>query len=145
MHYTCIVTQTNKGLRPSSPATAAAFHGRIDRLLDPELFKALGDPTRVTLLACLAKCGRACTVGEVAECCAVDLSVVSRHLAHLARAGILEAEREGRTVLYRVQYGGVSRVLRELADAIDECCPEEQVCVSGACGCTRTHSRKVKP
>lgn len=130
-----MMTQINNRARPTSPATAAACRRRIDRLLDPELFKALADPTRATLLACLAKCGRACAVTEVAECCSVDLSVVSRHLAQLARAGVVEAEREGRAVLYRVRYGGLSKTLRELADAIDECCPEGAACGPGACGC----------
>lgn len=131
------MTQINKQSRPVSPATAAGCRRRIDRLLDPELFKALADPTRITLLACLAKCGRPCTVSEVAECCAVDLSVVSRHLGQLARAGVLEAEREGRAVLYRVRYAGLSGALRGLADAIDECCPEGEGCDSGdgGCGC----------
>jgi ArsR family transcriptional regulator len=130
-----MMTQVNNKARPLSPATAAACRRKIDRLLDPELFKALADATRVKLLACLAKCGRACSVGEVAACCDVDLSVVSRHLSHLARAGVVEAEREGRAVLYRVRYGGLSKALRELADAIDECCPEGAACGPGGCGC----------
>jgi len=49
--------------------------------------------------------------------------VVSRHLALLARAGVLDATKEGRTVLYRVRYAELSRSLRSLADALDECCP----------------------
>lgn len=107
---------------PATPKQAAACCRPIDGLLDPDLFKALGDPTRVALVACLAKCGRACSVGEVAECCAVDLSVVSRHLALLARTGVLEARKQGRVVLYEVRYGELSRLLRSLADAIEECC-----------------------
>ncbi len=114
--------------RPASPKHAAASKSPLDTLLDPELFKALCDPTRVSLLACLAKCGRACSVGEVAECCRVDLSVVSRHLAQLADAGVLESSKQGRTVLYRVLFTDLSAKLRAIADAIDSCCPE------GSCG-----------
>ncbi|MBL8766033.1 MAG: winged helix-turn-helix transcriptional regulator, partial [Planctomycetes bacterium] len=73
---------------------------------------------------CLAKCGRPCSVSEIAECCSVDLSVVSRHLALLARAGVLEATKSGRNVSYAVQFGHVAAHLRALADAIDSCCPQ---------------------
>jgi ArsR family transcriptional regulator len=99
------------------------------------VFKALSDPTRLRLLACLAKCGRACSVGEVAECCAVDLSVVSRHLAALADAGVLDSNKEGRTVSYRVRFAGMAGLFRSLADALEECCPE--ACQGGSCapGC----------
>lgn len=109
--------------RPRTPKQAAACCRPIDTLLNPELFKALCDPTRVKLLACLAKCGRSCTVGEVAECCAVDLSVVSRHLGMLERAGVIEGIKRGREVHYRVRYESLSGSLRSLAGAIDACCP----------------------
>lgn len=114
--------------RPASPKQAAARKSPLDALLDPELFKALCDPTRVSLLACLAKCGRECSVGEVAECCRVDLSVVSRHLSQLADAGVLESSKQGRTVFYRVRFTDLSAKLRAIAAAIDSCCPE------GTCG-----------
>lgn len=110
--------------RPATPRQAAARKSPLDALLDPELFKALCDPTRVSLLACLAKCGRACSVGEVAECCRVDLSVVSRHLSQLADAGVLESSKQGRAVFYRVRFTDLSAKLRALADAIDSCCPD---------------------
>lgn len=116
------MTQARK-YQPDTPKRAAACCGPIDGLLDSELFKALCDPTRALLFACLAKCGRACSVGEVAECCSVDMSVVSRHLSMLERAGVLEVEKKGRTVFYRVRYDDLCRTLRSLADAIGECCP----------------------
>ena len=120
--------------RPATPKQAAARKGQLDRRLDPALFKALSDPTRVSLLACIAKCGRGCAVSEVAECCSVDLSVVSRHLAILAQAGVLEATKEGRTVRYRARYAELTSALRSLADALEECCPQE--CgPDESCGC----------
>lgn len=125
--YICAMTQMSKR-RPATPKQAAMRRNPVDDLLDPELFKALGDPTRVRLLGCLVKCGRPCSVGEIAQCCSVDLSVVSRHLALLARAGVLEATKSGRTVSYAVRFGEVSTHLRALADAIDACCPD------GSCG-----------
>jgi len=119
--------------RPGPPRPAAARCARIDDLLDPELFKALCDPTRALLLACIAKCGRACSVGEVAECCAVDVSVVSRHLAILQRAGVLESTRSGRTVSYAMRYDAFCTALRDLADAVRECAPAAGA-QPGSCG-----------
>ncbi len=91
--------------------------------LDPQFFKALCDPNRVAILVRLATCGRACTVSEVASCCPIDISVVSRHLGQLRDAGIVAAERRGKEVYYAVRFTSISAALRTLADAIDACCP----------------------
>ncbi len=138
LKFICILVQMSKkkiSKKPISPKQAAACCGPIDNLLSPELFKAMGDPTRMKLMACLAKCGRTCSVGEIAECCSVDFSVVSRHLAILEKAGILESKKEGRTVYYGVRYQNLATSLRALADAIEECCPSETAaCSGGRCG-----------
>ena len=95
----------------------------LNPLLDVHLFKALSDPTRIQILVHLAGCCEPQTVSQVAQCCSVDLSVVSRHLAVLRHAGILVAEKKSRFVLYSVRYSELSIALRSLADAIDACCP----------------------
>ena len=110
------MTQISK--HPLTPKKAAECCGPIDDLLDAELFKALGDPTRLLLLACLAKCARPCSVTEIAACCSVDLSVVSRHLALLERAAIVTSQKQGRTVFYAVEYQRLSGQLQKLARAI---------------------------
>ena len=122
------MTQVNKQSipAPKTPLQAGKRSGPLDKALDASFFKALGDPTRLRLLACMAKCSRACSVTEVAECCDIDFCVVSRHLALLARAEILEVSKKGRTVYYAVRYEAVTKVLRELARALEGCC------VSGA-------------
>jgi ArsR family transcriptional regulator len=128
--YTCIVVQTrnNHLPRPKAPAQAARTSRPIDRLLDPALFKALSDPTRLRLLAALAKCGRPCAVSEIALAAQVDLSVVSRHLAALEAAGVLDSTKQGRTVSYQVRFAAVADLFRALADALCTCCP------GGCCG-----------
>jgi ArsR family transcriptional regulator, arsenate/arsenite/antimonite-responsive transcriptional repressor len=93
--------------------------------LEPEFFKALGDPSRLDVLLRLAERGAPATVSEVAGCCPVDLSVVSRHLAVLRRAGIVASRRRGREVHYRLLYSGLAATLRRMADAIEACCPPE--------------------
>jgi ArsR family transcriptional regulator len=143
------MTQVRKSLKapdtaapPPTPRAAAKRRGPLDSLLDPALFAALSDPTRLRLLACIAKCGRGCTVGETADCCAVDLSVVSRHLSLLARAGVLTPAREGRVVRYIVRYDELATLFRSLADALDCCRPTDitrccsTTCSEGACDAT---------
>ncbi|WP_081614478.1 ArsR/SmtB family transcription factor [Novipirellula maiorica] len=105
---------------------ASQCYGPIDDLLDAELFKALGEPTRLRLLSCLAKGGRPCSVTELTECCEVDLSVVSRHLSVLEKAGVLTASKEGRTVFYAVRYKHLSEVFSALAKAIEGCRPKRR-------------------
>ena len=104
--------------RSISPKEAAACGGPLDELLDPAVFKALGDPTRAKLLSCLVKCGRPCTVTEVAACCAVDFSVVSRHLALLERAGFVRSLKTGRTVWYEHYELRVAKVERAYGKAV---------------------------
>ena len=51
---------------------------------------------------------------------------MSRHLAVLRAAGVVESERRGREVYYRIKRDEVVRALRSLADALERCC--EQPC-----------------
>lgn len=109
--------------RPSAPRDAARIRAPLDEQLDARLFKALSDPTRLRLLSCLVKCGRPCSVTEVAASCAVDFSVVNKHLKLLTEAGVLAAEKHGRVVWYAARCGDLSRHFSELVDAIAAWCP----------------------
>jgi len=95
---------------------------RMTDLFEPRFFKALSDPNRITLLVQLAQCCTPCTVSQIAECCPVNISVVSRHLALLRDAGILEARKQGKEVYYSVRYSVLAGTLRAIADAVDTCC-----------------------
>jgi len=63
------------------------------------LFKTLADPTRLRLLNLLAD-GETC-VCEWTDTLRVVQPKVSRHLAHLKRAGLVEACRNGKWTHYR--------------------------------------------
>lgn len=63
------------------------------------LFQTLADPTRLRLLNLLA-CGETC-VCELTDTLRVVQPKVSRHLAHLKRAGLVEARRNGKWMHYR--------------------------------------------
>ena len=102
-------------------------------MLDTDLFKALAEPTRARLLSCLLKCDRPCSVTEIAECCAIDFSMVARHLAIMARAGLLSTEKKGRTVWYAADGAALAGRFRDLADALDELSPAEGSCNDKGC------------
>lgn len=93
----------------------------LERYLDPAVFRALGDPTRLTLLARLASAGGPQTVTELSSCCGVHLSGVSRHLKMLHDAALIRSQRRGREVRYRLDCAALTATLRGMADALELC------------------------
>ncbi|MGP8200235.1 MAG: ArsR/SmtB family transcription factor [Limisphaerales bacterium] len=61
-------------------------------------FKMLGEPMRLRILQ--AVCGQPRTVNGIVEAVAASQANVSKHLALLAGAGILERRKEGQCVYY---------------------------------------------
>ena len=53
------------------------------------------------------------------------MSVVSRHLAILKDAGVIDAEKRGKAVYYAVRYERLADTFRAIAGAIESCCPPE--------------------
>ncbi len=66
----------------------------------PDVFAALGDPTRRTVLREVSMRGSA-TATELAVPLGVTRQAVAKHLAVLADAGLVNARREGRETRYR--------------------------------------------
>ena len=97
----------------------------LDDVLEAKLFKALCEPSRLTILAALAEAGKPLSVGAIAEGLPIDISVVSRHLSILKDAGILGAEKHGKAVHYAVRYERLADTFRAIAGAIDSCCPPD--------------------
>ncbi len=64
------------------------------------VFAALGDPTRRTLLRAISD--RPATATELAGALPISRQAVAKHLTALTDAGLLERERAGREVRYRV-------------------------------------------
>jgi DNA-binding transcriptional ArsR family regulator len=75
--------------------------------------KALAHPSRLLILDLLAD--RARCVCELTELVRVDQSTVSKHLAILKQAGIIEDRREGSRTFYRLRL----HCLRGLWECID--------------------------
>jgi len=65
------------------------------------LFAALADPTRLRLLNLMD--GREVCVCYFVEILRQGQPKISRHLAYLRRAGIVEARREGKWMHYRIE------------------------------------------
>jgi ArsR family transcriptional regulator len=80
------------------------------------MFKALGDPVRLRLLSLVAN-------GDSGEACVCDLTApfelsqptISHHLRVLREAGLLECERRGTWVYYRVVPGALAQLAAALA------------------------------
>ena len=79
------------------------------------LFKALADATRLRILALLVG-GEIC-VCEMHEALKLPQPTVSRHLAYLRRAGLVETRREGLWIHYRLASLD-DTVLRTLTDIV---------------------------
>jgi DNA-binding transcriptional ArsR family regulator len=74
------------------------------------IFQALADPSRRAIFESLT-CGEA-AVKDLTARFAISQPAVSQHLATLKEAGLVNARREGRSVYYRVQPGGLRPLVR---------------------------------
>jgi ArsR family transcriptional regulator, virulence genes transcriptional regulator len=69
-------------------------------ILQAEILKTLASPRRIEILHALAN--GPTEVGRLAEAIGASQPNVSQHLAVLRAAGVVEAERDGREVRYRL-------------------------------------------
>jgi ArsR family transcriptional regulator, arsenate/arsenite/antimonite-responsive transcriptional repressor len=88
-----------------SDISVKAYIIRMSRNAKPynvvQLFAALADPTRLRLLNLMK--GREVCVCYFVEILKQGQPKISRHLAYLRRAGIIEARREGKWMHYRIE------------------------------------------
>jgi DNA-binding transcriptional ArsR family regulator len=67
-----------------------------------KIIKAMAHPTRLFIIDELARSGKRC-VCELTEMVGVDMSTMSRHLAMLRNAGIIDDEKRGAAVYYTLR------------------------------------------
>ncbi|HEY2770372.1 MAG TPA: metalloregulator ArsR/SmtB family transcription factor [Solirubrobacteraceae bacterium] len=79
------------------------------------VFGALADPTRRALLSTIAD-QRSATATELASELPISRQAVLKHLTALADAGLLDRERAGREVRYRVTPEPLSDAVSWMAD-----------------------------
>ena len=67
------------------------------------VFKALGDPVRLRLLSLIAASGDEACVCDLTEAFDVSGPTISYHLKTLRQAGLVDCERRGTWVYYRIR------------------------------------------
>ena len=65
------------------------------------MFAALGEPTRLKIVAALLAGPH--NVGELAKFAGIPMVNMSHHLGVMRQAGVVEDEKRGRTVVYRLR------------------------------------------
>jgi ArsR family transcriptional regulator len=92
------------------------------------VFKALGDTTRLRILALLAS-GEIC-VCHVHESLATSQPKASRHLAYLRRVGLVVTRRSGTWVYYRLADAGMGPLIRTVLDTAGHCLAHTSQCAT---------------
>lgn len=131
--------------RVGCPTTGRADAGYTSIMIDSTVvgpidiavqrFKALGDPTRLRILQVLAD-GDRC-VCEVQEEVDVAANLLSHHLKVLREAGLVQAERRGRWVDYRLDADAVASVAASLPVA-------DTGTTAARCACGRDDGMEVR-
>jgi len=75
-----------------------------------EMFRLLGDPTRVRILFALLEAGELC-VCDIAEVVETTDTKVSQAMRLLRSAGVVRNRRDGRNIFYRLDDGHVRMLL----------------------------------
>ena len=80
------------------------------------VFKALSDPTRRRVLQLLRE--RPLSAGELADHFPVSKPTMSAHFAVLQEADLIEAEKSGRTIVYRLKMSVLEEALLGFAQTV---------------------------
>ncbi|MFW6094001.1 MAG: ArsR/SmtB family transcription factor [Pseudomonadota bacterium] len=81
---------------------------------------ALAQESRLAVFRLLVKAGAAgLPAGEIARALDITHNTLSTHLGILTRAGLLRSRREGRSIIYSVDFDGTRALLAFL---IEDCC-----------------------
>ncbi len=96
-------------------ATAQARYGRQARII-----KALAHPSRLAIAEAL-EAGERC-VCDLTDLIGADMSTVSKHLTVMRDAGLLDAEKRGLKVFYRLRCA----CLMSFLDCVDDLVPEKK-------------------
>lgn len=81
---------------------------------------ALGQTSRLVVFQLLVKAGpEGLSAGDIAKAVGAPPNTMSVHLGILSRAGLVLAERQGRSIMYRLDVGGVQELFAFL---VGDCC-----------------------
>ncbi|WP_350333190.1 ArsR/SmtB family transcription factor [Coralliovum pocilloporae] len=98
----------------------------MDKLNAVTAFRALGHDTRIEVFRLLiAEAPKGLPAGEIADRVGVVQNTMSSHLATLTQAGLIRAERRGRTILYGLNPDQLTALLSYL---MEDCCGTRPEC-----------------
>ena len=85
-------------------------------------FSAMGSEPRMEVLQTLVKAGDdGLLVGEIQQRTGIPASTLAHHLRFLASAGLVSAEKQGRTITNRANFDHLQRLA---AFILEECCAD---------------------
>jgi len=113
------------------------------------VLSALGQLTRLAIFRLLLWRGpEGLVAGGIAEAVGCPPNTVSSHLSILARAGLINGTREGRTIVYRADFATMRALVAFL---VDDCCDgHPEVCDletpvgSALCGCAQDREDQAR-
>lgn len=80
----------------------------------------MAQETRLAAFRYLVKAGaEGCAAGEIARRLRIPNNTLSTHLGILSRAGLIASRREGRHIIYHVDFDGTRNLLGFL---LEDCC-----------------------
>ena len=84
-----------------------------------ELYKVLGDSTRIRILELLSR--QELCVQDIADGLAMTQSAISHQLRILKQAALVKSRREGKSIFYSLADGHVETILRQGLEHICHC------------------------
>jgi DNA-binding transcriptional ArsR family regulator len=109
-------------------------------------FAALSQETRLAIVRLLVRAGPAgVPAGAIADEVGVSASNVSFHLKELERAGLIDARREARSIIYSASFDALRALIGFLM--MDCCAAHPEICgpaLADAC-CVPTKTKKRAP
>lgn len=104
----------------NDPEDLALIQQQIDRVEDfcaiAEVFKQLGDPTRVRIFWTLCHCEE-CVI-DLAAMLALSSPAVSHHLRQLRSSGLIVGRRAGKEVYYKASETEQSQLLHHMIEQV---------------------------
>lgn len=105
-----------------------------------EKLAALGNESRLAIFRLLVEAGpTGLCAGDLCRALAMPAATASFHFSHLARTGLLESRREGRSIIYSANYPEMDALIAFLTR---NCCQGES-CLPLTAGCDSIEKRRA--
>lgn len=80
------------------------------------ILKTIGHPVRLRILSLLSE-NQQMSVNEISQKCEVEQSLISHHLTNMKLKGVLQSERNGKSIYYSIKLTEVLNVI----DCMSKC------------------------